>query len=218
MKKAFTLIETVIVLFIIGMLSTVLIATYLQMSKISFRVWQEKNVTQEVLFISEVLQNLADNNTIDYARYSNYFGDIGGLASHSGEVTVLYLSGWDGHLAIYTTGSCIDLTTEYSSLKYFQQNKKVARCSMVLEKEDWSITQLSNDKKVYLSKALFKIIPFATTKDYFSEKNQELCTTNYLACPHHPWFRMLLKAYSTHYGLKRSNNVLLPVQEFFNLQ
>jgi len=34
-----------------------------------FRVQQEKEVTQEILQISQLIQNFSDRNTIDYAKY-----------------------------------------------------------------------------------------------------------------------------------------------------
>jgi len=39
------------------------------MSQISFRVEQQKIVNQELLFLSETLQNLANRNQIDYQKY-----------------------------------------------------------------------------------------------------------------------------------------------------
>jgi len=39
------------------------------MSKISFRVEQQKIVNQELLFVTEALQNLSNRNNIDYSRY-----------------------------------------------------------------------------------------------------------------------------------------------------
>jgi hypothetical protein len=41
------------------------------MSQISFRVEQQKIVNQELLFVTEILQNLANRNDIDYDRYDN---------------------------------------------------------------------------------------------------------------------------------------------------
>ncbi|NOZ43583.1 MAG: type II secretion system protein, partial [bacterium] len=92
MKKAFTLMETILVLFIIGLLSGILVKTYVQMSKISFRIEQEKNVTQELFFVSEVLQNFADRNSIDFAKY-NSKENLNYLTDNKGLVKNLYLSG-----------------------------------------------------------------------------------------------------------------------------
>lgn len=34
-----------------------------------FRVQQEKEVAQEILQISQIMQNFSDRNTIDYSQY-----------------------------------------------------------------------------------------------------------------------------------------------------
>jgi prepilin-type N-terminal cleavage/methylation domain-containing protein len=70
-KKAFTLIEITLVVAIIGLLAGVLFKTYITMSQISFRVEQQKIVNQELLFVTQTLQNLANRNNIDYKRYDD---------------------------------------------------------------------------------------------------------------------------------------------------
>jgi hypothetical protein len=40
------------------------------MSQISFRVEQQKIVNQELLFVSEIIQNFANRNDIDYSKYN----------------------------------------------------------------------------------------------------------------------------------------------------
>jgi type II secretory pathway pseudopilin PulG len=68
-SKWFTLIETLIVVVIIWILAVILMKTYTFVSEISFRIQQEKNVTQETLFLSQIIQNLSDKNSIDYDKY-----------------------------------------------------------------------------------------------------------------------------------------------------
>jgi prepilin-type N-terminal cleavage/methylation domain-containing protein len=75
MKRAFTLIEMLIVICILGVFSAVLFRTYKTISDISFRVEQQKNVNEEFLFLSEVLQNFANRNSIDFAKYSSLGND-----------------------------------------------------------------------------------------------------------------------------------------------
>ena len=107
MKKAFTLIELMIVIVILGMLTFVLFSAYNKISEISFRIERQRKVNEEVLFMSEVLQNYANRNSIDFEKYwrnlkdSVWFTDI------------LYLSWEDGRFSIYSTGgSCIPIWTE----------------------------------------------------------------------------------------------------------
>jgi prepilin-type N-terminal cleavage/methylation domain-containing protein len=72
MKKlhAFTLIELIIVMVIIGILSVILLRTYTWISEMTFRVQETKDVQQEILHLSQVMQNFADRNTIDFSQYS----------------------------------------------------------------------------------------------------------------------------------------------------
>ncbi|MBO4516468.1 type II secretion system protein [bacterium] len=73
MKKAFTLIELLIVITILGILTLVLFSAYNKISEISFRVEQERKVNEELLFLSEVLQNFANRNSIDFDKYTGDF-------------------------------------------------------------------------------------------------------------------------------------------------
>jgi len=85
--KAFTLIETIIVLVIIGLLATVLIQSYLTISKIAFTVEQEKNLTEESLLLTQIFSSIAENATIDYEKYG------GVLKDNDGFTDTLYLTG-----------------------------------------------------------------------------------------------------------------------------
>jgi hypothetical protein len=53
---------------------------------------------------------------------------------------------------------------------------------LVLEKEDKIIDLTSH--LIYTSKALFKIIPFASSEAYIADSS--LCESNYLACVNDP--------------------------------
>ena len=74
MKKGFTLVEIVIATLIVGMLSVLLMRTYIMMTRIAFRVQQEKNVTEHAMVLTQIVQNFADTMTIDYPRYAQTFG------------------------------------------------------------------------------------------------------------------------------------------------
>ena len=54
---------------ILGILFVLLLRTYNRIATMVFRVQQEKEVTQEILQISQLIQNFSDRNTIDYAKY-----------------------------------------------------------------------------------------------------------------------------------------------------
>ena len=69
MKKAFTLLETLISLVIIGILAVVLVQAYTTISGIAFRIQQEKNLSEESLMLTQIFQSLSDTTTIDYEAY-----------------------------------------------------------------------------------------------------------------------------------------------------
>jgi len=68
-RNGFTLLELMIAIGIISILSAILFRTFATVSEVAFRVEQEKNVTQEIISFSQILQNYADNNQIDYYKY-----------------------------------------------------------------------------------------------------------------------------------------------------
>jgi len=55
---------------ILGILFVLLLRTYNRIGTMVFRVQQEKEVAQEILQISQIIQNFSDRNTIDYSKYS----------------------------------------------------------------------------------------------------------------------------------------------------
>jgi prepilin-type N-terminal cleavage/methylation domain-containing protein len=75
MKKAFTLIELLIVICILSLLVFVLFKAYNTVSEVSFRVEQQRKVNEEVLLLSEIVQNFANRNSIDFEKYKVSLND-----------------------------------------------------------------------------------------------------------------------------------------------
>jgi prepilin-type N-terminal cleavage/methylation domain-containing protein len=65
-----TLLELLIVMAILGILFVLLLRTYNWISTMVFRIQQEKEVAQEIMQISQVVQNFSERNSIDYQKYS----------------------------------------------------------------------------------------------------------------------------------------------------
>jgi prepilin-type N-terminal cleavage/methylation domain-containing protein len=86
MKKAFTLLETLIVIVIIGILAVVLVESYTTVSGIAFRIQQEKHLSEESLMLTQMLQSISDTAAIDYEKYD------GGLEKTFGFTETLYLT------------------------------------------------------------------------------------------------------------------------------
>jgi prepilin-type N-terminal cleavage/methylation domain-containing protein len=106
--KAFTLIETLIVLIIIGILATVLIQAYMTISKIAFTVEQEKNLAEESLLLTQMLGSITENATIDYEKYGN-------LTATNGYTGMLYLTGTQrSGASITSSGDCLELEGSFA--------------------------------------------------------------------------------------------------------
>jgi len=211
-KKGFTLLELIIVMAILGILFVMLLRTYNRISTMVFRVQQEKEVSQEILQISQLIQNFSDRNTIDYQKY-NYELPITNdewsrwLVDTKWITDILYLTGQDGEISFFSSGDCVDPAVEYVLTGAW------SGCSLYMTSKDKTI-ELINTKKIVISKAIFKIIPFASEDQYLN--SDSLCQEgNYLHCLNAPGFRMIFKAYSVNYWTQFATHVTIPFQQFF---
>ena len=66
-KKAFTLVEILIVLVITAILIGVLFQVYRNIADVSLRVRYEKDIGNKVVTMQTMIQNIIDTHTIDYA-------------------------------------------------------------------------------------------------------------------------------------------------------
>ncbi len=203
--KWFTLVETIIVLVIIWILSIVLMKTYTFISQISFRIEQEKKVTQEILFISQIIQNFSDRNSIDYDKYHTKLWTWF-LSIKKWLTKILYLSWQDWNIEIYSTWTCLDPWISIDFLTWWYQ------CHLQVN-NNWQIVDISNPKTTYLSQVIFKIVPYDSPQNYI---NWISTCTNYIGCIHKPWFFIISKAYSITYNQHRYNRINIPIQQFFN--
>lgn len=71
MKKAFTLLELVIVIAVVGILSLLLFRTVSDMMRANARIQQEKILAQELITLQTTLNHLAETYPyIDYSKYA----------------------------------------------------------------------------------------------------------------------------------------------------
>lgn len=190
--KAFTLLEILIVLVITGMLFAVLFRVYITISQITFRVQEQKYVNEELLFLSESLQNFSNRNKIDYSKYWTWLFDTSGFTD------ILYMNWEDWEFSLYSSG--VDCESGI--------------CNLYISK-DWVETQISKNK-IYFSKSKFKIIPFEPV-DYTRLSECETLGGNAYACRNNPWFWFMVKIYSSAYSDQHwTNNVYMDIQQFFN--
>lgn len=69
-KTAFTLVEILITVGILGLLTVLIFRTYSTISQVAVRIEHENNVISEVLFVNQTLNLFKDSKTIDFEKYS----------------------------------------------------------------------------------------------------------------------------------------------------
>ena len=238
-NKAFTLVEILIVVWLFWLLSGIILQTYTTISRISYRIQQEKEIAKEALVLTQVLENLAQTTTIDYSKYS--YSD---LQSSGGIVSELHLKDENNQkITINTTGACFQ-TSELREQKQLEllpvENEKKLKtirnsnCKLILKKDKEGITLLDSkklnnreeitlldSKKFNISQAQFKIIPFISNQDLQKIYEIENQDSNIKELPPagKPGFWLFITLTSKHYTpSQRSNNVVLPLQTFVSLQ
>lgn len=133
-KKAFTLIELLIVITIIGILSTLLFRTLSDMIYANSRIQQEKTMTQELITIQTALNNISEHYPM-VAR--DQYEDL-----ENGFTDTLYLQNlsWTT-ISLYHTWNCL---WSWCYLAFNTNNIE---------------TRLTNPSKTTLSWLQFKILP-----------------------------------------------------------
>ena len=228
-NKAFTLVEILIVVWLFWLLSGIILQTYTTISRISYRIQQEKEIAKEALVLTQVLENLAQTTTIDFSKHLN-------LQSSNGMVSALYLKDENNQgISINTTGTCFhselrEQKENWSSSELEEllpvENEETLKtirnsdCKLILKKDKEEITLLDS-KKFNISQAQFKIIPFISNQDLqkiYEIENQD-SNIEELPPAGKPGFWLFITLTSKHYTpSQRSNNVVLPLQTFVSLQ
>ncbi len=229
-KKAFTLVEILIVLVICWLLFAILFRTYGKITDIAFKTEREKNMNQELVYLSQVLQNLSDDYTIDYAKYTQkntwefalQRDDVStNLVKSTWITSILYLTGKHEHtqyqdIALYSAGECL---TEPIALSQ-TETKQWCRLEMQITPR-WrkmatakpQKVALTDTGKVVFTKVYFKIIPYATPENFYNGNTQENIA-KYIASN---GFWILTTAYIPYYRAdKWVNKSKILIQNFFN--
>ena len=231
-NKAFTLVEILIVVWLFWLLSGIILQTYTTISRISYRIQQEKEIAKEALVLTQVLENLAQTTTIDYSEYK-----YSKLQTSEGMVSALYLKDENNQgISINTTGTCFQASelreqkenwssSELEELLPVENEKTLktirnSNCKLILKKNKEEIALLDS-KKFNISQAQFKIIPFISNQDLqkiYEIENQD-SNISKLPPAGKPGFWLFITLTSKHYTpSQRSNNVVLPLQTFVSLQ
>lgn len=200
-NRAFTLIEVIIVTLILGLLAGLLLNTYVTMTKIAFRVQQEKSMTEQIVYVMQVIQNLAEKNTIDYGRYEEEFWS-GYLTDNNGKVPTLLLTGSQWPIEIFLPDNC--------QTYQFTGNQE---CFLMLEAAD-NTMQLSVNNTPFAN-TFFHIIPYTSPENIIQDSS--LCPTNAVSCIRRPGFWFTAQAYTKNQSQNLGDPLSIPLQMFYHL-
>lgn len=143
--KAFTLIEMLIVIVIIGILSILLFRTLADLTRISSRIQFEKILSQNLMNVHTVTSYISERYPhIDMEKYGS--NSTHPLDDNNGYTNRLYLRGsWDN--------DTVELFGSWTSLYLKESGKEIA---------------LLDEKRVVLTGLLFKILPTQYTTGIYN--------------------------------------------------
>lgn len=198
MKKAFTLIEILITTCILAVLFVLIFRTYNDISKITTKIDSEKNLYNEVLFLTQTVQNFWDYHNLNYSGYSN------DLIDNNWFVDILHFS-WD---EIWSVGIYLTWDNPDSCIFNDFDEIKQKKCWVEMNK-NWNRIQLTNPNTTYINNLKFKIIPYEDLDKY---------NLNYENI-YGKWFWMFFQWYSKIYNPNYYfYNVNINYQTFFNIK
>lgn len=193
--KAFTLVELIISIVIVGLLAWVIFSTYRTILDITVRVENEKIVANEMLFAHQVIQNLVDNYTIDYNRYG-----VSLVASGGRDYSLFFTGRWGDSQYVWS----YEITLKSNAI--------------IMVKNWWNSIPLTDSGSVDVSSLYFQIIPYNVSATTGVIPIGSLYFNN-TADIYHPAFwmygEMKIKNYrpTTYIWSVRQ-----PIQSFFNIR
>ena len=142
-RSWFTLIEILISMIIIAWLSILVFQIYKTTLFLSLKIQNEKVINNEVLFVMQTIQNLADRASLDEAGYS---GNL--LATRGNTPTLLLTESWS---ASQISTSCLSWI-----------------CSLVLQKGGKEL-YLTDPSQVSVRDVWFRVLPYRSSPNYVEQ-------------------------------------------------
>lgn len=228
-KRAFTLVEIIIVVILFWLLSWVILKVYTTITQVSFRIGQDKQLAKESLVLEQVLDNIAQTATIDYDKYKKQVEGIPGadvLIDNKGITDVLYLTWWNWTgTSISSTWDCAETTIledleKYEEFLSWTKNKEgYIPCQLILSKEWEEPIILLGDWGFQVSNVTFKIIPYLSSVEIIDRLWKEGADLSKIPPQWKPGFWILWAVYSEFYHPKKwATNSIIPIQFFYGLK
>lgn len=167
-KKAFTLIEVVVVLIVASLLIGILFRVYRTTADISLRIKHQKQLWVGIVTMQTVLQNIVDTHTVDYETLSTY--TRWGNPWWTQRLPLIAEDTQKATLEITASGQLVFTTYTWSALV-------------------WSASILWWD--ILLSGATFIVSPYRDPKIQWCTGTTVQCFNNII----HPGFWLIGKAY-----------------------
>lgn len=192
-KKAFTLVEIIIVTSIVGVLFILLSESYITASKLYAYETNHKNLEKDVLFLNQIIQNLTDSTQIDYWVYSWFNNDF--LNNRQGFVSWLFLKDDNFSYKIYAHSWTVmmDKTSKWET--------------------NTETLHLTNTWANFIENLTFKIYP------YYDPFSNISLSTDMADMKTQPYVMILLDIRTRNYNEKnRINNLKYELQQWFNFR
>ncbi len=203
-KKWFTLVETMIVIVIIGLLTIVLFRSYSTITKISAKAENTKVMSTQLALIQSYFQSFVNGAKLDYELYT---WDDKKILTDNGWTNEIKLQG--KHIVdIYLTGDCFDFTWDK---KTFSQNIYWKKCRIETN-IDWKTTYLTNPNTVYISNMKFQVLP----QNYYTWNALEFFDKEKFWKSQ--WFWLFGQIWIKNWNEDRVRNTQNKFQYFFNLE
>lgn len=229
-KRAFTLVEIIIVVILFWLLSWVILKVYTTITQVSFRIGQDKQLAKESLVLEQVLDNISQTATIDFNKYTKQ--QAGGnsnvdlLIKNNWITNILYLTWWNWTgTSITSTWDCAETTIledleKYEAFLTWTKNKEgYIPCQLILTKEWEEPVTLLGDWWFQVSNVTFKVIPYLSSVEVIRRLWNEEFDQSKIPPQWKPGFWILWAVYSEFYHPKKwSTNSILPIQFFYGLK
>lgn len=190
-KKWFTLVEILISTVIIWILFWVIFSSYTQISNLALKIENERNLSNEILFLTQNIQNLADTYTIDYYFHND-----------------LWLSNWYTNSLFFTWSDFVNIYLTWDTIwNLFDIRNSSSWIEMNI---NWDIIKLTDPEKIFIKNFYFKIIPIENWRTNRWVPFDEI---------YNFWFWIFIDAYTSNYHLDRwPFDVSIQHQTFFNIR